>query len=110
MIATLASDAIIDTAYAWLCRQRAHWGDHADVWALRFDWAREKPRLQRELLEGRYRFEPLSRVTKLDGETVHIWSARDALVLKAQALVPSQVLPASWHRVNVKPSRRRQVS
>ena len=28
----LASDAILDRAYAWLCEQRRRWPDAADVW------------------------------------------------------------------------------
>ena len=86
MLAALASDTVLDTAYAWLCKQREHWPADADVWSLRFHWSCEKPRVQAELREGRYRFEPLSRVTGKDGEVMHLWSARDALVLKALAL------------------------
>jgi hypothetical protein len=39
-----------------------------------------------------YTFQPLSVVTKADGETLHLWSSQDALVLKmlATALALSQ--------------------
>ena len=102
MLAALAADTVLDTAYAWLCKQRNHWPADADVWSLRFHWSCEKPRVQAELREGRYRFEPLSRVTGKDGEVMHLWSARDALVLKALALVLAEHLPVSPRCVHVK--------
>jgi RNA-directed DNA polymerase len=51
---------------------------------------------------GRFRFGPLSVVTKADGEVLHLWSARDALVLKALALVVGQQLSLSPRCVHVK--------
>ena len=51
---------------------------------------------------GRFRFGPLSVVTKADGEVPHLWSARDALVLKALALVVGPQLGLSPRCVHVK--------
>ena len=102
LLAALAADTVLDTAYAWLCKQRRHWLADADVWSLRFHWAMERLRLQDELREGRYRFEPLSRVTNQRGEVIHLWSARDALVLKALALILAGHLPVSPRCVHVK--------
>ena len=45
MLATIASDHVIDTAYAWLCLRRKNWPANSDVWALRFCWPAEKARL-----------------------------------------------------------------
>ena len=55
----------------------------------RFDGhgAEEKEQIRTELLAGRYRFGLLARVTLKHGEEVDLWSARDALVLKALAIV-----------------------
>ncbi|MGO9682625.1 MAG: hypothetical protein ACLPTZ_08565 [Beijerinckiaceae bacterium] len=47
----------------------------------------EKEKIKRELLSGDYRFSLLSRITLQDGEDTDLWSARDALVLKALAIV-----------------------
>ena len=41
---------------------------------------------------GRFRFGLLTRITLKDGEEVDLWSARDALVLKALAIVLAKVL------------------
>jgi hypothetical protein len=51
---------------------------------------------------GRFRFGPLSVITKADGEVLHLWSARDALVLKALTLVVGPRLLLSPRCVHVK--------
>ncbi len=55
----------------------------ADVWSFRQAWAQEKCKLKAALAAGRFRFGLLTRITSADGEEVDLWSARDALVLKA---------------------------
>ena len=54
---------------------------------LRQDWAIEKPRLCQLLSNGQYQFEPLQKLTCSDGDVIELWTARDALVLKAIAMV-----------------------
>jgi RNA-directed DNA polymerase len=81
----LCSDAVLERAYGWLCEQRRRWPDAADVWSFRRDWAVEKSRLRAELRSGRFRFGLQQRVTRANGEEIDLWSARDALVLKALA-------------------------
>ena len=95
MLTRLASDAVLEAAYTWLCRRRQGWPADADIWSFRHRWPQEKACLKTELRAGRYRFDNLSRVTRRDGEEVEIWSSRDALVLKALALVLADHLPVS---------------
>jgi hypothetical protein len=95
LTAALASDAVLDAAFAWLCRRRQDWPADADIWSFRRNWRDEKQRLQGELLSGRFRFGLLQRVTKADGSEADLWSARDGLVLKALTLVLARVLPVS---------------
>jgi RNA-directed DNA polymerase len=102
ILTRLASDAVLDAAFAWLCRRRRDWPASADIWSLRHRLPEEKAQLQSELRAGRYRFDNLSRVTRRDGEEVEIWSARDALVLKALALVLASRLPISRFCTHVK--------
>lgn len=94
-LADLVTDAVLDTAYAWLCQQRRDWPADADVWRFRQHWPEEKARLQEELLVGTYQVGLLSRVTLQNGEEVDLWSTRDAVVMKALALVLPQHLPLS---------------
>jgi retron-type reverse transcriptase len=61
------------------------------VWDLRWRWEEVIPRLQAQLRAGAYRLGPVRRFHQGD-ETIEVWSARDALVLKATAIV----LTAHW--------------
>ena len=98
----LASDAVLEEAFAWICRQRRDWSANADIWWLRRDWPAVKRRLQHALLSGRFTFDLLDRVRKADGSEADLWSARDAVVLKALTLVLSPVLPVSARCTHVK--------
>ncbi len=91
----LASDDVLDTAYAWLCKRRRDWPPDADVWSFRHRWRQDKAMIRAALLDGSFRFGLLARVTLIDGEDIDLWSARDALVLKALALVLAEHLPIS---------------
>jgi hypothetical protein len=102
MLTQIASDAVLNAAYAWLCRRRRDWPANADIWSFRHRWPEEKARLQADLRAGRYRFDNLSCVTRRDGDEVEIWSSRDALVLKALASVLANHLPVSRSCTHVK--------
>ena len=101
-LARLASDAILDTAYAWLCKRRRDYPANADIWSFRWRWPEEKDRIQAELSSGHFRFGLLDRISKRDGGDIDLWSARDALVLKALTMVLSDVLPVSPRCTHIK--------
>jgi hypothetical protein len=104
-LADLATDTVFEEAYAWLCHRRKDWSPHADIWRLRQDWAVEKAKMREELLTGTYEVGLLDRVTLArDGaqEEIDLWSARDALVMKALALILPQYLPLSEHCTHLK--------
>ncbi|MEP1352872.1 MAG: reverse transcriptase/maturase family protein [Tateyamaria sp.] len=102
LIELMASDDILDEAYAWLCHRRRDYPANADIWWFRRNWASENSKLQRRLLTRTYRFDALDRVTLKDGSTVDVWTSRDALVLKALTLCLSDVLPASSSCTHIK--------
>lgn len=102
ILAQITSDAVLDSAYEWLCRRRRDYSANSDVWALRRNWPREKEQIRRELLSGNYRFSLLSRITLKDGEDTDLWSACDALVLKALAIVLAKHLPVSHRCTHIK--------
>ncbi len=101
-VTRLASDAVLDSAYGWLCHRRRDYPADSDVWSFRRDWRAEKRRLQADLLAGDYRFGLLGRITLADGSDIDLWSARDALVLKALAMVLADVLPVSPRCTHIK--------
>ncbi len=83
VIEDIIVDEILNQAYAWLCKRRQGYSCYADVWSFRRNWKQEKARLKADLLEGSYRVSLLSRVTLKNQQEIDLWSARDALVLKA---------------------------
>lgn len=87
----LVSDEVIDLAFHWLCRQRAHQHFNSDVWHLRYHWRTTKSDIISLLLSGDYHFSPCRSWTVND-QTIGIWSAQDALVLKALSIVLTQEL------------------
>lgn len=101
-LAHLASDDVLDAAYAWLCKRRRDYPADSDVWSFRRCWTAEKQRIQSDLMAGRFRFSLLDRITLADGNDIDLWSSRDALVLKALTIVLSDVLPVSRQCTHVK--------
>jgi RNA-directed DNA polymerase len=98
----LFTETQLDDAYAWLCHRRHRFPSNADVWHLRFHWPREKVHLFKQLQNRCYQFSPLQKVQKADGEIIHLWSARDALVLKMLSNMLAEVLPVSLVCTHVK--------
>jgi RNA-directed DNA polymerase len=107
-ISEVASSAVLDTAFAWLCERRVDYADSADVWNVRHRWPDLKPQLQDALLRGQYRFQPLRRI-HAQGECRELWAALDALVLKALAIVLSRRLdfPRSCYHLPGKDGEKR---
>ena len=93
-IENLVTDELFDLAYAWLCDRRRNHSHNSDVWDLRFHWPTLKPVLMRQILAGTYQFSPLRKVY-LDDQILEIWSAQDALVLKALAILLGRTLQLS---------------
>ncbi len=92
----------LDAAFVWLCHRRRNYPSNADVWHLRFHWTGEKVYLHELLCNRQYQLSPLQKLQKADGEVIHLWSARDALVLKALSNMLAEVLPISPACTHVK--------
>jgi RNA-directed DNA polymerase len=87
----IASESVLHQAYAWLRERRRDHSPNVDVWDLPRRWEEIRTQLQTQLLAGAYHLGPVRRFHQGD-ETIEVWSALDALVLKATALV----LTAHW--------------
>jgi hypothetical protein len=96
------TEATLDIAYSWLCKQRANFPPNTDIWHLRFHWQTVRQELLKSLHKQDYTFLPLSVVTKADGETLHLWSSQDALVLKMLAMALPEALALSFHCTHIK--------
>ncbi|MFT6949604.1 MAG: RNA-directed DNA polymerase, partial [Paraglaciecola sp.] len=94
-LSNILNSTTLDAAYSWLCKQRANFPANADIWHLRFHWNTIRGELLQTLNKQDYTFMPLSVITKADGETLHLWSSQDALVLKMLAMALPEALALS---------------
>ena len=102
LLGEIASEANIDAAYHWLCHQRKDYPSNADIWDFRYHWKSNRKHLITTLRTGRYQFTPQQRITLANGNTIHLWSAKDSLVLKAMAIVLGPHWPISPRCTHVK--------
>jgi RNA-directed DNA polymerase len=96
------TEATLDTAYSWLCKQRRNFPPNADVWHLRFHWHSQRQALLESLHKHDYTLLPQSVVTTADGSSIHLWSSCDALVLKMLAMALTNTLELSTSGTHVK--------
>jgi RNA-directed DNA polymerase len=96
------TEATLDTAYSWLCKQRRNFPANADIWHLRFHWHRVRQDLLQSLNKQDYTFVLLSVVTKADGESIHLRSSQDAVVLKMLAMALPEALALSSFCTHIK--------
>jgi RNA-directed DNA polymerase len=82
----IASESVLQRSYARLCERRRDYSPNDDVWDVRWRWEEIRPQLQARLRAGEYRLGPVRRL-HLGDETIEVWLALDALVLKAAAIV-----------------------
>ena len=82
LIQKIASDSVINRAYYWMCERRKDFSHNDEVWDIRFRWSEFKPHLQKTLLAGEYTISSQI-VIKTPDRRTELWSAKDALVLKA---------------------------
>ena len=79
------TQAELDSAYHWLYQQRKDHPPNTDIRSFRFNWRADQSSLLRDINEGHYRFSPLKRLTKANGQIIHLSCSQDALVMKLQA-------------------------
>ncbi len=96
------TEDVIDQAYSWLCQQRKHHPSNSDIWDLRFHWMRKRQELLLELNAQTFCFSPLRKIRKANGDVIHLWSAKDALVLKALSLILGKRLKLSKSCTHIK--------
>jgi hypothetical protein len=91
IIEKAASDQVINSAFDWVCARRRDYSHNSDIWELRRNWPAVKQVIQATLRTGQYTFSPLREIRTPD-ETIDVWSAQDALVLKAMSIVLTEHL------------------
>ncbi len=92
----------LESAYRWLCQQRQHYPDNADIWSFRFDWQKNKQPLLQAINSGLYKFSPLKRLCKANGQIIHLWCSQDALMMKVLSEQLSRYLILSKSCTHIK--------
>ena len=87
LINDLINNALIDTSFNWLCKQRKHFPVSSDIWHCRYHWHIIKPQILTDLVSNKFNFQPLQKVIKSSGEVIHLWTSIDSLVLKMLSTV-----------------------
>jgi hypothetical protein len=72
LLTRLASDDVLDAAYAWLCKRRQSYPAGSDVWSFRRCWVEEQRCIRADLMAGQYRFDLLDRITLADGSEIDL--------------------------------------
>ncbi len=98
---TISRSELID-AYIFVCASRKRWPANADIWHLRFHHKQRLPDILKQVNSNNWRLTPLQVVRNSAGEERAIWSAEDALVLKALSAILSRILPVSRHCTHVR--------
>ena len=91
LIQAITVEENIETAYRWLCERRKAYSANSDIWDFRFHWQKEHQSIIDDLRSGCYQFSEVS-LYPINGEVRSLWSARDALVLRAIAQVLGKYL------------------
>ncbi len=87
----LITNNILQKAYEHVVLRRKNYSSNADIWDLRMNWKLEKERIKYKILNGNYRFNVVKEIN-IDNEIIQLWSAADAIVIKALELVLSKEL------------------
>jgi RNA-directed DNA polymerase len=92
----------VKSAWQWLCQSRKNFPANADIWHLRFHQSTLLPPILHALKTGHYQFTPMQIINKANGESIALWSAADAFVLKLITLTLQDVLPVHKSCTHVK--------
>jgi len=99
-IVSYFSETVLDNALKWLCHQRMNSSPNNDIWQLRTNWLTERESILASVRSGTYQFLPQRRFYSCyatednkAGRIIDVWSARDAVVLKALTIILADILP-----------------
>ncbi len=85
-------ESLFDAAFQWLCRNRKKHPPSSDIWDLRRGWNEQSNAVIKEFADGSYLFDVQKKITLSCGETIALWSSRDALVIKVLTAIMQEKL------------------
>ncbi len=69
-------------AYYWLCKSRKKHLPDSDIWNFKRTWYSQAEAVMESFRSGTYQFDVQAKITLSCGETIALWSSRDALIIK----------------------------
>lgn len=91
LMSDIVSTQNLNQAYDYICKARSKDHHNSDIWSLRGQWEKIRPKIQDSLLRGTYNLSPLSIFKTPDGIFTK-WDSVDAVVMKAVSLKVSKIL------------------
>ena len=83
---------LFSDAYEWLCLRRCKHPPSSDVWDFRRNWNEIKEFVIEDFTKGTYKLSVQKKLTLSCGDTIAIWSSRDALVIKVLTAIIQEAL------------------
>ena len=79
-------------AYQWLCRSRKNHPPDSDIWSLKRTWHSQAEAIMESFKSGIYLFDVQTKIILSCGETIALWSSRDALIIKVLTVMIQEKL------------------
>jgi len=79
-------------AYQWLWKSRKNHPPDSDIWSFKRTWNRKAETIMKSFRTGAYKFDVQAKITLSCGETIALWSSRDALILKVLTNIIQEIL------------------
>lgn len=73
---------LFSDAYKWLCKRRKNHPPDSDIWNFKCTWHSQAEAIMESFKFGSYQFDVQAKITLSCGETIALWSSRDALIIK----------------------------
>ncbi len=82
-------------AYQWLSKSRKNHPTDSDIWAFKRNWPDSAEDIIKQFHEGSYRFDVQKKIRLSWGDTIAMWSSKDALVIKVlTGLLQEKIKPS----------------
>ena len=73
---------LFSNAYNWLCKSRKNHPPDSDIWNFKRTWHNQAEVIIEAFSCGIYQFDVQAKITLSCGETIALWSSKDALIIK----------------------------
>ena len=92
LMTQLTNNAMLDEAMVHIYKRSENNSHNSDIWSFHTNWATHRHLIREQLLDGCYQLSPVQSFNTPDAGRLTRWSAADAVVLKAFALVLGPLL------------------